>query len=208
VSESTHEDLRETLAAYAADAVDPEERASIERHLDECPLCRAEVASYREALSLLVPSTERVARPTFRRRSLALAGAVAVAAIAVVSAVLLTRGSGPAPARVAQIVPHERSEIAGQAKLFRPDSPDGVVVVDLTRIAPPPPGHHYEVWVLRRPSPQAMEAVGSFTPQGRRARFRLPLPGPGTYRALDISIQRDGGPATHSQRSVGGAGFS
>lgn len=41
------------LGAYALDAVDPDERAAIERHLTDCPRCRAEVAEHREVASFL-----------------------------------------------------------------------------------------------------------------------------------------------------------
>lgn len=43
--------------AYAVDALDDLERARVERHLDECPECQAEVASLREAASLLSDTT-------------------------------------------------------------------------------------------------------------------------------------------------------
>ncbi len=43
----------ELLGAYALDAVDPDEREAIERHLVDCPRCRAEVAEHREVASYL-----------------------------------------------------------------------------------------------------------------------------------------------------------
>jgi len=42
-----HDDIVELLGAYALHAVDPAERDAIERHLEECPRCRAEVADHR-----------------------------------------------------------------------------------------------------------------------------------------------------------------
>lgn len=48
-----HEQLQEMLGAYAIDAVEPEERDEIERHLATCPRCRAEVAEHREVAGLL-----------------------------------------------------------------------------------------------------------------------------------------------------------
>ena len=52
-----------------------------------------------------------------------------------------------------------------------------------------------------------MEAVGSFTPDGERMRLDLPLPGPGDYQAIDISIEPDGGPPEHSSVSLAGGRF-
>jgi len=56
-------DIHSLVGAYALDALDDGERAAFEQHLAECPECRAEVASLREAahdLSLLSPSAPPV----------------------------------------------------------------------------------------------------------------------------------------------------
>lgn len=49
----THEELQDLLGAYALDALDPEEMAEVEEHLEECPRCRSEVEAYRNTASLL-----------------------------------------------------------------------------------------------------------------------------------------------------------
>jgi hypothetical protein len=49
----TFDEFSEVLGAYALDAVDPDERERIERHLVECPRCRAEVAEHREVAAYL-----------------------------------------------------------------------------------------------------------------------------------------------------------
>lgn len=48
-----HDDFTDLLGAYALDAVDPDEQASIEAHLHTCPWCAAEVAQHREVAALL-----------------------------------------------------------------------------------------------------------------------------------------------------------
>jgi hypothetical protein len=48
-----HTEIEELLGAYALDAVEPEEAAAIEEHLDTCPRCRAELAGHREVVGLL-----------------------------------------------------------------------------------------------------------------------------------------------------------
>jgi anti-sigma-K factor RskA len=45
-------DIHALSGAYAVDALDDRERAQFERHLAECPECRAEVASFRETTAL------------------------------------------------------------------------------------------------------------------------------------------------------------
>ena len=51
--ELTHGEAAELLGAYALDAVEVGERDAIDRHLHECPRCRAEVADHRTVASFL-----------------------------------------------------------------------------------------------------------------------------------------------------------
>ena len=48
-----HEDIQELLGAYALHAVDPDEAEVVERHLEGCPRCRAEVEGHREVATLI-----------------------------------------------------------------------------------------------------------------------------------------------------------
>ncbi len=48
-----HGDIRELLGAFALDAVEPDEAATIEAHLATCPRCRDEVREHREVAALL-----------------------------------------------------------------------------------------------------------------------------------------------------------
>lgn len=51
--ELTHADAAELLGAYALDALDADEREAVERHLEVCPRCRAEVADHRTVASFM-----------------------------------------------------------------------------------------------------------------------------------------------------------
>lgn len=51
-----HDAIEELLGAYALDALDPDELAAVEAHLDGCPTCRAEVAELRDVASQLADS--------------------------------------------------------------------------------------------------------------------------------------------------------
>jgi hypothetical protein len=51
--ELTHDEIEDLLGAYALNAVEGSERAQVERHLERCPRCRAEVADHREVAALL-----------------------------------------------------------------------------------------------------------------------------------------------------------
>ncbi|HEY1733950.1 MAG TPA: zf-HC2 domain-containing protein, partial [Acidimicrobiales bacterium] len=48
-----HREIEDILAAYALDAVDATEAATVEAHLAGCPLCRAELDGYRETAAAL-----------------------------------------------------------------------------------------------------------------------------------------------------------
>jgi anti-sigma factor RsiW len=49
----SHDEAAELLGAYALDAVDPDEVAAIEAHLESCPRCRDELRNHREVTGLL-----------------------------------------------------------------------------------------------------------------------------------------------------------
>jgi len=64
-------DIHALSGAYAVDALDDIERAQFERHLASCPACTSEVASLREAASLLAETTAVTPSAELRDRVLA-----------------------------------------------------------------------------------------------------------------------------------------
>src|SRR5919109_2540569 len=64
-------DLHDLAAAYALNALDPEDRWTYERHLDGCDRCRTEVAGLREsAAELPFAAVGPEPRPELRERIL------------------------------------------------------------------------------------------------------------------------------------------
>jgi hypothetical protein len=60
VGELNHADAAEFLGAYALDALDDDERAAVEAHVQDCGACQAEVAEHREVAAVLAgPSWSR-----------------------------------------------------------------------------------------------------------------------------------------------------
>ncbi|HET6795157.1 MAG TPA: anti-sigma factor [Acidimicrobiales bacterium] len=53
---STHDELRDLVAAYALDAVEADDARLVEDHLRGCPRCRSELAAHRETAALLAHS--------------------------------------------------------------------------------------------------------------------------------------------------------
>ena len=169
------------------------------------------VAAARADLAATAPAPAQVRRQRWRRFAPTFGVAAVAAAAAVAVTLVVTRDAGlGTPAVEAQLAPGQLAPagIRGTAALYRPDAPNGHVVLDLDDMPPAPAGHHYEVWVLRSGSAN-MESVGTFEPASRsHVHLDLNLPGGGPYAALDISVEDDGGPPEHSGKSVAGAKFS
>jgi hypothetical protein len=149
-------------------------------------------------------------RPKAHRRIIVpVAGALAAVAAVVLIAVVALGGDdlGTPDARAA-ISGKSDPAVIGEAKLFGANADGGTVRVSLREVPPAPSGHHYEVWVLRRDAGGEMEAVGSFTPTSSNVTLDLPLPGPGDYAAVDVSVEENGGPPIHSDTSLAGGTFS
>ena len=49
----SHAEIESLLAAYALDAVEPDEREVVERHVETCPRCQAELAEHLEVAGML-----------------------------------------------------------------------------------------------------------------------------------------------------------
>ncbi|HEY1480297.1 MAG TPA: anti-sigma factor [Gaiellales bacterium] len=137
-------------------------------------------------------------RPTFAIP----AGAALVALVAALVIALAVSGNPPATVSAA-LVPHGGSGVHGRVQLYDPETRNGRLVVHLQGLGVAPAGEHYTVWVLRR-GVSEMTPVASLA-SGGDVRLDLPLPGPGRYSALDISLQRNDASAVHSNVSVGGA---
>lgn len=154
----------------------------------------------------VAPAREPAVRPVRWWPRLALGGAAA-AAMAVLAVVLLVDAGGGPDAQTTVAGSGDFAGVSGEARLYSPSEAAGVLELDLDGLPVPPSGHHYEVWVLRAEGGGAMEAVGSFTPEHDDTRLELPLPGPGSFRAVDVSLEPDGGSPEHSGVSVGGGEF-
>ena len=131
----------------------------------------------------------------------------AVAAVVVIAIVALDGDSLGTPDARAAISGKSDPTVTGEAVLYGATADGGTVRVSLHGVPLAPSGHHYEVWVLRRNAGGEMEAVGSFTPTSSDVRLDLPLPGPGDYAAVDVSVEENGGPPIHSDTSLAGGTF-
>lgn len=147
-------------------------------------------------------------RPRARRRAvLPVVGALAAAAVLIAVVAFGSDELGSPDAR-ATISGKSDPAVSGEALLFGSNAKGGTVRVSLRDVPAAPGGHHYEVWVLRTEGGGEMESVGTFTPTSRDVELDLPLPGPGNYAAVDVSVEEDGGSPLHSETSLAGGTFS
>ncbi len=165
----TQPELHDLAAAYALNALDPEDRWTYERHLDECERCRNEVARLRETASELAYVAEGPAPPPeLRDRILseARAGKPAevvplrrrwlfpVTAVAAVAAGLTAIGLGLWANSLRDEAPGQRvvaiqSENAAGNLIVAGDEATLVVCLDEA-----PVGKTYEAWVVEGEMPR------------------------------------------------------
>jgi anti-sigma-K factor RskA len=161
----TQPELHDLAAAYALDALDPEDRWTYERHLDECERCRDEVAKLRETATELAYVTEgpapspelrdRILREAragasadvvpLRRRWLfpaTAAAAVAAAAAAVALGLWANSLRGDSAPVQQRVVPVQSDKAAGNLIVA---GDEGTLVVCLDEA---PSGKTYEAWVI------------------------------------------------------------
>lgn len=203
--------MHELTAAYALDALEPDQARSYEDHLGRCAPCREELATFAqltEALAHAAPPatppaalrrrvlaatrTERESRERRRPRwaipSLALALAASAAAIA------LGVSTATHPARIRlNAVP-----LRGAAgSLIVSDDHSAVLVVSGL---PRAPAHHtYEIWVMK--SKRAALPAGLFV--GGAGTMRLPLERrvpDGSF--IGVTLERTGGAARPSEPPI------
>ncbi|MEO9174791.1 MAG: anti-sigma factor [Gaiellales bacterium] len=152
------------------------------------------------------PLPERRVRWRLRRPTLAIpAGAALVALVAALVVAVIVSG-GPSASVSAALVAHGKSGAYGRVELYSPTTRSGRLVVELKGLGAAPTGEHYTVWVLRSGISE-MTPVASLS-SGADVRLDVPLPSPGHYSAVDISLQRDDAPPLHSSHSVAGASLS
>jgi anti-sigma factor RsiW len=214
------DDERDLIAGAALGALEPADESRLTTLLEredaaaELALRRATVAALEAGLPRAAPSDDLFDRilaeiepnPVVRlrpaRRVPRAAAGLAAAAAVVLGLVVLTGGPSNSDVRTTIAGTSQYADVGGTATLE-----GGELVLELENLPAPASGHHYEVWVLRTEGGGEMEAVGSFTPDGEQARLELPLPGPGDYRAVDVSVEPDGGPPEHSGVSLAGGSF-
>jgi hypothetical protein len=195
------------MAALALGALPEREAEAARRHADACEECRPTLARHQATVGLLEAELPRVAPPPLnlasvrpeRRRgpSQRLLIAAIAAAVAVILVLALVRGDTGSSPRATLTPGNFGAQTHGDARITGQGRGGSFLVVNLEDVPAAPSGRHYAVWVLRRGA-TAMTPLGTFRPTARSVSLRLLLPGDGPYSAVDVSVQRDGGPKVNS----------
>lgn len=197
---SVPRDCGDDAAAYALGALEPGEAAAFREHLNECAECRDEVEALGGVVQALAmsapqhPASRRLRRRVIQavreepksqpparhrlrpgsiwsgpRNALATVAAAAVVLLGVLAGLELSGGTGER----GQVIHARVTGSSGSAELRIVDGRGELIVHHL---APPPPGHVYEVW-LRSPHGPPMPASVLF--------------GVGASGGADVGLPRD-----------------
>jgi anti-sigma-K factor RskA len=198
-----HTEIHELSAAYALDALEPEQRAAFEEHLLRCADCRETVSLFQETAAALAYGVETPApAPTLGRRIMeqarrerpnvvalrrrwVLPATATVAAVAASAAIALGVWTAILSNRL-DARPEARTLEGTNGSLIVSPEGEGMLLVD--ELATAPPGKSYEAWVIEDGEPLA---AGTFSGGGRIA-FVL------TRRVPDgavvaVTVERAGG---------------
>jgi anti-sigma factor RsiW len=207
-------DLHDLTAAYALDALDPDEAREYEAHLARCERCRAELASLSEAAGALAYATEAPAPPAELRarilqqaqrerpnvvplRSRWVAPLAAAAAVAACAAIALgvwaasLHGKLDREQRVNAVLGDPsaaRTALAGDRGTLVV-SANGRAVLVVRRLGEAPAGKTYEAWVASGASPQP---AGTFEGGPEHSVLLLDRRVPQAAKVL-VTVEKDGG---------------
>lgn len=207
-------DLHDLTAAYALDALDPEQAREYETHLARCERCREELASLSEAAGALAYATEAPAPPDELRarilqqaqreranvvplRSRWVAPLAAAAAVAACAAIALgvwaasLHGKLDRQQQLAAVL----GDPAAQHNELADDrgtlvvSANGKAALVMRRLGSAPPGKTYEAWVSSGGAPQP---AGTFDGGPKHSVLLLGRRIP-TGAAVLLTVEKDGG---------------
>jgi anti-sigma-K factor RskA len=159
-------DAHDLTAAYALDALDPDEAEAYERHLSQCAECREQLAELSETASALAFSAVAPAPPARLRASiLEAAAAERTNVVPLVRRRWVSRGLAVAAAAAACIAvglgvslsqsshpPQSWTVAVGQ---------NGKATISVSGLASAPHGKTYEAWVI--PAGHAARPAGLFS---------------------------------------------
>jgi anti-sigma-K factor RskA len=186
-------DLHDLTAAYALDALGPDEAEAYERHLGQCEECRAHLAELNETAASLAFGTVAPAPPERLRASiLDAAAAERTNVVPLPRRRWVARGLAVAAAAVACIVVGLAVSLSQSAHsvtwtvVLRPDR---TATVSFSGLGAAPSGKTYEAWVI--PASGTPRPAGLF-PGGASTTVQLKGTVP-SHAVVAVTVERAGG---------------
>lgn len=186
-------DLHDLTAAYALDALDPEEAEAYERHLAQCEECREQLAELNGTAAALAFGTVAPAPPARLRGSiLDAAAAERTNVVPLLRRRWVARGLAVAAAAAACIVVGLAVSLSqsSQTRVFSVYvDRHGNATVNVSGLGAAPHGKTYEAWVI--PSGRAPRPAGLFSggaPTTVRLRGTVPQ-----GAVVAVTVERAGG---------------
>jgi anti-sigma-K factor RskA len=185
-------DLHDLTAAYALDALDPDEVEAYERHLSQCAACREQLAELNETATALSFGTVAPAPPPRLRASiLDTAAAERSNVVPLVRRRWVSRGLAVAAAAVACVAVGlgvSLSQSSHTRVVTVVVGANGRATLNVSGLADAPGGKTYEAWVI--PAGKAPRPAGLFSSGTSAVRLRGTVP---KHAVVAVTIERAGG---------------
>jgi len=197
-------DPHDLTAAYALDALDPDEAEAYERHLSQCEECREQLAELNESAAALAFGAVAPAPPTRLRTSILDAAAAERSnVVPLLRRRWVARGLAVAAAAVACIVVGlavslSQSTKTQYASMSVSRDASGKATIHVTGLSAAPRGKTYEAWVI--PTEGAPRPVALF-PGGTSTTARLPGRVP-QDAVVAVTVERAGGVDKPTQNPI------
>jgi len=171
-------DAHDLTAAYALDALSPDETEAYERHLSQCEECREQLAELNETAAALAFGTTAPAPPARLRASILDAAAAERSnVVPLLRRRWVARGLAVAAAAAACIVVGLAVSLSqsSQTRTFAlMVNPDRTASLQITGLSAAPSGKTYEAWVI--PAHRAPQPAGLFSGGSASLRLRSTVP--------------------------------
>jgi anti-sigma-K factor RskA len=190
-------DAHDLTAAYALDALDPDQVEAYERHLSQCEECREQLAELNETATALAFATVAPAPPARLRTSiLDAAAAERTNVVPLLRRRWVARGLAVAAAAAACIVVGLAVSLSRSSQANMVASlvlgPNRTATLHIAGLSPAPSGKTYEAWVI--PKGGAPRPAGLF-PGGGSTTVRLRGTVP-RNAVVAVTRERAGGAST------------
>jgi len=195
-------DPHDLTAAYALDALDPDEAEAYERHLGQCEECRAQLAELNEGAAALAFGAVAPAPPERLRASILDAAAAERSnVVPLLRRRWVARGLAVAAAAAACIVVGlavSLSQSSGSRQSWQLSvGPTGKATLSVSGLAAAPHGKTYEAWLI--PAGHSPRPAGLFAGSTSGVRLRGTVPPHGT---VAVTVEPAGGSSHPTTRPI------